>query len=104
MTVEKVEGSSDVEMIESHAGLDSAKDIASDAYGIHSLRTGHKTKAERTLLLKADMCIVPLAALCYLVSYLVTRLFVSEAPIILTWNTGSERHWKCAPDGLAEKH
>lgn len=30
-----------------------------------------RTEAERRLLLKADMCILPLAALMYLVSYLV---------------------------------
>lgn len=63
---------SDVEMIEHHRGEDDAKIVYSDGYGPQGLRTGRKTKAERTLLLKADMCIAPLAALCYLVSYLVS--------------------------------
>jgi hypothetical protein len=74
MGADKVDGvgSPDVEMIENHGGIDDVKKGYPDAYLAPDSNTRLKSKAEKRLLLKADVCIVPLAALCYLVSYLVS--------------------------------
>lgn len=74
MAISKVEDTleaSDVEMIENYRGPDNEKKFDEDAYNAQNLPRMGKTKIEKTLLLKADLCIVPLAALAYLVSYLV---------------------------------
>jgi hypothetical protein len=68
---EDIPESADAEMIENHSRLDDGMKISSDVYVPQSPHTSRKTKEEKALLLKADLCIVPLAALCYLVSYLV---------------------------------
>jgi hypothetical protein len=64
-------GSSDIEMIENWKEPDNAKKPSADANELQTLPTMRKTKIEKSLLRKADLCIVPLAALSYLVSYLV---------------------------------
>jgi hypothetical protein len=62
---------SNVEMIENNRGPDNEKNFDEDAYNAHDVLPVGTTKIEKTLLRKADLCIVPLAALAYLVSYLV---------------------------------
>jgi hypothetical protein len=62
----------DVEMIEHPEDPNDITKSCPEAYESQGLTTTYKTKAERAVLLKADLCIVPLAALCYLVSYLVS--------------------------------
>lgn len=74
MATSKVENTleaSNVEMIENCKRPDNEKNFDEDAYNAQILPRMGKTKIEKTLLLKADLCIVPLAALAYLVSYLV---------------------------------
>ncbi|KAM0449603.1 hypothetical protein ACHAO4_007268 [Trichoderma viride] len=61
---------SNVEMIENGRRPDNEKNFDEDVYNAQSLHRIGKTKVEKTLLRKADLCIVPLAALAYLVSYL----------------------------------
>lgn len=62
---------SNVEMIENGRRPDNEKNFDEDVYNAQSLHRIGKTKVKKTLLRKADLCIVPLAALAYLVSYLV---------------------------------
>lgn len=69
---------SNIEMIENNRRLDDEKNLDEDAYNAQDLHRMGKRKIEKTLLRKADLCIVPLAALAYLVSYL-----VSLAPLLL---------------------
>ena len=71
-------GPPEVEMIENHEGQDHETKLDSTAYEHQILSTTPKTRAEKALMLKADLCIVPLAALCYLVSYMV-RLALSHS-------------------------
>ncbi|KAL7915552.1 MFS general substrate transporter [Trichoderma velutinum] len=73
MVISKIEDTletSDVEMIENYRGVDSEVNPDENAYQAQTLPRTDRTRAEKTLLLKADLCIVPLAALAYLVSYL----------------------------------
>ena len=60
-------GSLTVEMVENN---DHEK-FNSNAYEHQGEATLGKTKEQKALVLKTDLCIVPLAALCYLVSYMV---------------------------------
>ncbi|PNP45059.1 hypothetical protein TGAMA5MH_03108 [Trichoderma gamsii] len=63
---------SNVEMIENNRRPDNEKNFDEDAYNTqHLLRMG-KLKIEKILLRKADLCIVPLAALAYLVFHILT--------------------------------
>lgn len=62
---------SNVEMIENNREPDNEKSLDENVYDAQALHRMGKRKIEKTLLRKADLCIVPLAALAYLVSYLV---------------------------------
>lgn len=65
---------SNVEMIENNRGPDNEKSFDEDAYNAQDLLGMGKKKIEKRLLRKVDLCIVPLAALAYLVSYLVRQV------------------------------
>src|ERR1700761_6789050 len=54
-------GPADVEKIESHRERDDLEKPDSDAYEPQVVGRQHKTKQEKALLRKSDMCIVPLA-------------------------------------------
>lgn len=63
-----------------------------------------KTKAEKSLLMKSDLIIVPLIALLYVVSYLVSFMWSSRNfhDSHSFWYVGSQQPWQRSPYGFTE--